>query len=55
VRLIGDRVAQRTMYELGAFGRRRGLAPIVVVVNSHRYTVERAIHGVSAYYNDITG
>ncbi|MDT0407107.1 hypothetical protein RM528_35305, partial [Streptomyces sp. DSM 41635] len=39
---------------LGAFGR-EGLAPVVVVVNNDGYTVERAIHGVTAEYNDITG
>lgn len=54
VLLIGDGAAQLTIQELGAFGR-AGLAPVVVVVNNDGYTVERAIHGVTAEYNDITG
>ncbi|MGV0783992.1 alpha-keto acid decarboxylase family protein [Mycolicibacterium peregrinum] len=54
VLLIGDGAAQLTIQELGAFGR-EGLTPVVVVVNNDGYTVERAIHGVTAEYNDITG
>ncbi|OMB85367.1 alpha-keto acid decarboxylase family protein [Mycolicibacterium conceptionense] len=54
VLLIGDGAAQLTIQELGTFGR-EGLAPVVVVVNNDGYTVERAIHGVTAEYNDITG
>lgn len=54
VLLIGDGAAQLTIQELGSFGR-EGLAPVVVVVNNDGYTVERAIHGVTAEYNDITG
>ncbi|QRY46121.1 alpha-keto acid decarboxylase family protein [Mycolicibacterium boenickei] len=54
VLLIGDGAAQLTIQELGAFGR-EGLAPVVVVVNNDGYTVERAIHGITAEYNDITG
>lgn len=54
VLLIGDGAAQLTIQELGAFGR-EGLAPVVVVVNNDGYTVERAIHGVTAEYNDIAG
>lgn len=54
VLLIGDGAAQLTVQELGAFGRER-LAPVVVVVNNDGYTVERAIHGPTAGYNDITG
>jgi TPP-dependent 2-oxoacid decarboxylase len=53
VLLIGDGAAQLTVQELGAFGR-EGLAPVVVVVNNDGYTVERAIHGATAEYNDIT-
>jgi len=34
---------------------REGVAPVIVVVNNGGYTVERAIHGADAYYNDITG
>ena len=52
--LIGDGAAQLTVQEVGAFAR-EGLAPVVVVVNNDGYTVERAIHGESAYYNDIVG
>lgn len=52
VLLIGDGAAQLTVQELGAFSR-EGLAPVVVVVNNDGYTVERAIHGVTAQYNDI--
>lgn len=54
VLLIGDGAAQLTAQELGSFGR-EGLTPVVVVVNNDGYTVERAIHGESAYYNDIVG
>lgn len=54
VLLIGDGAAQLTIQELGTFGR-EGLSPVVVVVNNDGYTVERAIHGVTAEYNDITG
>lgn len=53
VLLIGDGAAQLTIQELGAFGR-EGLTPVVIVVNNDGYTVERAIHGVKAAYNDIT-
>ena len=34
---------------------REGVSPVIVVVNNGGYTVERAIHGPDAYYNDITG
>jgi indolepyruvate decarboxylase len=52
VLLIGDGAAQLTIQELGTFSR-EGLTPVIVVVNNDGYTVERAIHGASAYYNDI--
>ncbi|WP_144209382.1 alpha-keto acid decarboxylase family protein [Mycobacterium tilburgii] len=52
VLLIGDGAAQLTVQELGTFFR-EGLAPIIVVVNNDGYTVERAIHGEAASYNDI--
>ncbi|MGA7050714.1 MAG: indolepyruvate decarboxylase, partial [Mycobacterium sp.] len=32
-----------------------GLSPVIVVVNNDGYTVERAIHGETAPYNDIVG
>ena len=52
--LIGDGAAQLTIQELGTFSR-EGLSPVVVVVNNDGYTVERAIHGKTAPYNDIVG
>jgi alpha-keto-acid decarboxylase len=52
VLLIGDGAAQLTIQELGSFARER-LTPLVVVVNNDGYTVERAIHGRDAYYNNI--
>ncbi len=52
VLLIGDGAAQLTVQDLGLFSR-EGLAPVIVVVNNDGYTVERAIHGETASYNDI--
>jgi TPP-dependent 2-oxoacid decarboxylase len=52
VLLIGDGAAQLTIQELGTFSR-EGLTPVIVVVNNDGYTVERAIHGETAPYNDI--
>lgn len=52
VLLIGDGAAQLTVQELGNFSR-EGLSPVIVVVNNDGYTVERAIHGEAAPYNDI--
>ena len=52
VLLIGDGAAQLTVQELGTFSR-EGLTPVIVVVNNDGYTVERAIHGETAPYNDI--
>ncbi|OBK21936.1 indolepyruvate decarboxylase [Mycobacterium asiaticum] len=52
VLLIGDGAAQLTVQELGSFSR-EGLSPVIVVVNNDGYTVERAIHGETAPYNDI--
>jgi indolepyruvate decarboxylase len=52
VLLIGDGAAQLTVQELGTFFR-EGLSPVIVVVNNDGYTVERAIHGETAPYNDI--
>ncbi len=54
VLLIGDGAAQLTIQELGSM-HREGVTPVVVVVNNDGYTVERAIHGRDAYYNDIVG
>jgi indolepyruvate decarboxylase len=52
VLLIGDGAAQLTVQDLGLFSR-EGLSPVIVVVNNDGYTVERAIHGETASYNDI--
>ncbi len=52
VLLIGDGAAQLTIQELGTFSR-ESLSPVIVVVNNDGYTVERAIHGETAPYNDI--
>ena len=52
VLLIGDGAAQLTVQELGSFSR-EGLSPVIVVVNNDGYTIERAIHGETAHYNDI--
>jgi alpha-keto-acid decarboxylase len=52
VLLIGDGAAQLTVQELGTFSR-EGLSPVIVVVNNDGYSVERAIHGETAPYNDI--
>jgi indolepyruvate decarboxylase len=52
VLLIGDGAAQLTVQEIGVMAR-EGIAPVIVVVNNGGYTVERAIHGPDAYYNDI--
>ncbi|KAA8969998.1 alpha-keto acid decarboxylase family protein [Mycobacterium sp.] len=52
VLLIGDGAAQLTAQELGVISR-EGLTPVVVVVNNNGYTIERAIHGKTAPYNDI--
>lgn len=50
--LIGDGAAQLTIQELGCLAR-EGLSPVVVLVNNDGYTVERAIRGPAAPYNDI--
>ncbi|MHA3022199.1 alpha-keto acid decarboxylase family protein [Mycobacterium sp. BMJ-28] len=54
VLLIGDGAAQLTVQEIGVMAR-EGIAPVIIVVNNDGYTVERAIHGPEAYYNDIVG
>jgi len=50
--LIGDGSAQLTIAELGTLMRQHVNA-LIVVVNNDGYTVERAIHGPEASYNDI--
>lgn len=52
VLLIGDGAAQLTIQELGQFDR-EGVPAVVILVNNDGYTVERAIHGPTAPYNDI--
>jgi alpha-keto-acid decarboxylase len=52
VLLIGDGSAQLTIAELGTMIRQHVNA-LIVVVNNDGYTVERAIHGPEATYNDI--
>jgi alpha-keto-acid decarboxylase len=52
VLLIGDGAAQLTIGELGTLAR-AGVPAIVVLVDNAGYTVERAIHGPTAGYNDI--
>ncbi|WP_043269018.1 thiamine pyrophosphate-binding protein [Streptomyces sp. CT34] len=52
VLVIGDGSLQLTAQELGTMAR-YGLSPVVVVINNAGYTVERAIHGATAPYNDI--
>ena len=50
--LIGDGAAQLTAGELGTLLRQR-VPALVLVVNNAGYTIERAIHGANAPYNDI--
>ncbi|WP_411146900.1 alpha-keto acid decarboxylase family protein [Streptomyces sp. x-80] len=52
VLVIGDGSLQLTAQELGTMAR-HSLPPVVVVINNDGYTVERAIHGATAAYNDI--
>lgn len=52
VLLIGDGAAQLTVAELGCLAR-ENIPAVVVLVNNEGYTIERAIHGEHAYYNDI--
>ena len=52
VLFIGDGSAQLTIQELGTV-LKRGLAPIVFLINNDGYTVERAIQSPAAVYQDI--
>ncbi|MEV0266274.1 thiamine pyrophosphate-binding protein [Streptomyces sp. NPDC050617] len=52
VLVIGDGSLQLTAQELGTMTR-YGASPVIVVINNDGYTVERAIHGATASYNDI--
>ncbi|HVJ52570.1 MAG TPA: alpha-keto acid decarboxylase family protein [Aliidongia sp.] len=50
--LVGDGSAQLTAQEISAM-LRDGQKPIIFLVNNDGYTIERAIHGAEAVYNDI--
>ena len=52
VLVTGDGAAQMTVQELGTIIR-NGLDPVVIVLNNDGYTVERAINGWTAAYNDV--
>jgi indolepyruvate decarboxylase len=52
VLLVGDGAALMTAQEIGSM-LRDGQRPIVVLINNEGYTIERAIHGPEAPYNDI--
>lgn len=53
VLIIGDGAAQLTVQELGSM-LRDGQRPLILLLNNDGYTVERAIHGPEARYNDIS-
>nr|WP_296773423.1 thiamine pyrophosphate-dependent enzyme [Rhodococcus sp. (in: high G+C Gram-positive bacteria)] len=50
--LIGDGAAQLTIAELGTLVRNK-IPAVVIIVDNNGYTVERAINGPDAAYNDI--
>lgn len=50
--VIGDGALQLTAQAIGTAAR-YGAAPVIVVLNNDGYTVERAIHGATARYNDV--
>lgn len=49
---VGDGSLQLTVQEISTMVR-RGLTPIIFVINNNGYTIERLIHGMKADYNDI--
>ncbi|ORY80480.1 pyruvate decarboxylase-like protein [Protomyces lactucae-debilis] len=49
---VGDGSLQLTVQEISTMIR-HGLKPILFVLNNEGYTIERAIHGPDAAYNDI--
>lgn len=53
VLIVGDGAAQLTIQELGSM-LRDGQRPLILLLNNEGYTVERAIHGPKARYNDIS-
>jgi indolepyruvate decarboxylase len=50
--LIGDGSMQLTAQEVGTL-LREGCDPVIIVLDNGGYTLERAIHGEDALYNDI--
>ncbi|KAL6362823.1 hypothetical protein LRP88_04134 [Fusarium phalaenopsidis] len=50
--VVGDGSLQLTVQEVGTMIR-LGLNPLLIVINNKGYTIERAIHGPQAGYNDI--
>ena len=50
--IAGDGAMQQTAAEFGTL-LGQGLAPIVIVINNHGYTIERGIHHPSAGYHEI--
>jgi TPP-dependent 2-oxoacid decarboxylase len=52
VLVIGDGAFQFTAQELGTFAR-HALNPVIIVVDNDGYSIERALHGPEADYNDI--
>ncbi|KAF2176147.1 pyruvate decarboxylase [Zopfia rhizophila CBS 207.26] len=51
--VVGDGSLQLTVQEIGTMIR-LGLSPLLIVINNKGYTIERAIHGPQAGYNDIS-
>ncbi|CAH0025268.1 unnamed protein product [Clonostachys rhizophaga] len=51
--VVGDGSLQLTVQEIGTMIR-LGLNPLIIVINNRGYTIERAIHGPNAGYNDIS-
>jgi pyruvate decarboxylase len=49
---VGDGSLQLTLQEIGTMIR-RGLKPIIFVLNNDGYEIEKQIHGVNREYNDI--
>ncbi|XVV11182.1 alpha-keto acid decarboxylase family protein [Actinoplanes sp. CA-131856] len=53
VLVIGDGAAQMTIQELGTIAA-AGLRPVILLLNNHGYTIERALQSPQAVYNDVT-
>jgi len=51
--LVGDGSFQLTAQEISTIMRHK-LNPIICLINNDGYTVERAIHGATSTYNDIS-